>query len=821
MRRPNLRRRLVAVAALSVASAALPIAVATASAPHGPASGLTSRKSHAGQAPRTFRPRIGFAMGILPKLGTTPEIAAAPSVPVVYHGGSVMRNVTLHTIFWAPNGYRFDGSPSQGVLGYEPMVKQFLQDVAHDSDAPGNAFSTLTQYSDWHGPGSTQLSYDPAVDSVDVTDPYPPQSRQCPSPSGIAACITDLELQREIDKVAGTSSASRGLSNMWFIFLPPDVDTCTELGTCATNAFAGYHSEFDFASGPTVYVVVPDPLVEFTPSPGSDPQGNPEAESTIDTVAHEAEEAITDPYGDAWMDPNGFEVADKCETGPQNGTPLGYAPDGSPYNQVINGHQYLFQDMWSNGASGCVQTSTAPAPSTPLHAVWLHQFSSMVRGNVGVHKRIPVLVSLVRSTSIVAIATTISRPNGSWGPIQLRGAKGAPHAVGDDREGINVQYGDPTAKQPAIDVIDTGNGGNPFTESGYTGWYDLDHGFAVGSHGVLIGPCGQTGAMALQLGSLYTASPNLLCSTESDAALVSTVPIGPGTPLTFSSLDNRAPSILEPGGALVVLTIKLGEPDSVSAAGNNQLLFLPTGFPTCTAFLRIRTVRCTGLVPLARYRLGLRRARADRGGAIQVAGLRLGGGQTLTLTNRAGRRLTTLHIAHLRVDITGNQTQIASGTCQPGDFYGAPLSSPPTGQFVGDGVGGEGTVCPDSGQAKGLSTKDIAQTDDFSGGQTVIQVPTIEATAPLNDETLYGAFTASAQSGLPASHGSIGATGVPVALTVTRAASRRQVFHASNVDTRRGVHVHALAPGEYLAKWVLHDANGDTRTVMTRFDEER
>ena len=103
--------------------------------------------------------------------------------------------------------------------------------------------------------------------------------------------------------------------------------------------------------------------------PGSDPQGNPEAEPTVDTIAHEAVEAITDPDGTGWMDPNGFETGDKCENGPQQGTPLGYAPNGAPYNQVINGQQYLIQDMWSDARGGCVPASTVvgSTPGTAHH----------------------------------------------------------------------------------------------------------------------------------------------------------------------------------------------------------------------------------------------------------------------------------------------------------------------------------------------------------------------------------------------------------------------------------------------------------------------
>ena len=793
----------VAVAALALDAARAPAAV-----------------RHAGHhaSARAFRPRIGSAMGILPRLGS-PEIASGTNIPVVYHGGPVMRNVTVHTIFWAAPGYHFDGSPGSGIPGYEAMVKQFLVDVARDSSSPSNIFSTLVQYHDAQGAGSTQIAYDPAVNSIDVSDPYPAHSRQCASPSSVTTCVTDLQLEQEIDRViAAQAPAARGLHDVWLVFLPPDVDTCLQADACATNVFAGYHSVFDLGHGATVYAPIPDPLIELTPPPGSDPQGNPEAEASLNTVAHEIHESITDPVGTGWMDPNGLESGDKCQLGPQQGTPLGYAPDGSPYNQVINGHQYLLQDMWSNAATGCVQSSSATGSPLPLHSISLHQFSSWISGSLGVARRVPVSIGLIRGLRPVAIARTTTRADGSWGPVQLRDAHGMSHAVGDDRDGLAISYGLGQGR-PAPELIATGDGGNPFTQSGYTGWFDLNHFFAVRAHSVQLGPCSQVGGLSLRIGAALTPPAVQLCSPESDTAVVPTPPIGPRTPITLTSEDNRAVSPLEPNGALVKLTVGLGEPGAVADPGVVSAPFA-TGFPTCTAYLRIQAVTCLGLVPRARYRLAGRHARAGAGGSIFVAGLRLHRGQALSLVNAAGRHLTTLHVAHLRVDIVGRETVISGGTCQPGDFYGPPLHRPPNSSAVGVGPGGGGTICPASGRAHGLSTTDIAQTDDRSGGQTVTQVPMIESTAPIQDETLYGSFIASAQSGLPGPHGTTAAGGAPVALTITPAGSRHAVFRAGNVDTSQGIRVPALTPGAYVARWVLRDANGDTRTLTTRFADQ-
>ena len=218
---------------------------------------------------------------------------------------------------------------------------------------------------------------------------------------------------------AGARPAQRvltgGLGAVWIMFLPPNVDECTALGSCGSDVYAGYHSLANLGHGPMVYAVIPDPLIEFTPGPGSDPQGNPEAESTIDTAAHELVESLTDPEGTGWMDPDGFEVGDKCEAGPQNGTPLGYALNGSPYNQVINGHAYLAQMMWSNPVAGCVQRSGSVITTPGLATVKLRQFSGSLSGNIGVAKRgVPVVIGLERAGQLVAFAASVTGANGRW-----------------------------------------------------------------------------------------------------------------------------------------------------------------------------------------------------------------------------------------------------------------------------------------------------------------------------------------------------------------------------------------------------------------------
>ena len=757
----------------------------------------------------------------------TQDIASGPRTPVVYHGGTVMGRVTIHTVFWAPPGFRFDGPPAPTTLGYEPLIQRFFSDVAHDSGTTGNLFSLLLQYPDRRQPGSYRVAYTPGVDSVDAHDPFPSRRKQCSSPAGVASCVTDQQLRTQLAHVIGAHDrGARGLHNLWFVFLPPDVDACLAQGSCGSNDFGGYHALSDTGGGTTIYAIIPDPLIEGRLSQGSDPQGNPEAEMAIDTSAHEAVESITDPEGTGWMDPNGFELADDCEY-PEDGTPLGYAADGSPYNQVIAGDRFLIQMIWSNRAAGCEQRAAVSAPRPSLSTIDLRQFSPRVSGRIpGGRGGVTVALALMRAGAVVARARTRTRAGGGWA-VSLRSSSGRSHAVGDDREVLRIGYG---RHGPPPDRIATGDGGNPFTESGWTGWFDLDHGYAIGSRSVSLAPCSQTGVLAVTVnGTPTSAAPIDRCDTETDVASVRTPALSPASRLEMSSQDNRAASTANPYGALVELTVPLGEPGSISAQVNNQVVIEPSGFPGCVAELRSQSVSCSGLVPGARYALTRRRgratvhARAGWDGRATFAGLpgpaAVEGGDLLTLRNRARRTLTTLHVAHLRVDVKGEQTVLAGGTCEPGDFYGPPVSRPPLSGAVGSGLASSGTVCPVDGRAAGLEDARIVQLDDLSGGETRTEVPDFSRTIPADGATLYGNFVALAGASLTGPHRRVIPVPATISLTITPAGSSVPVFRAANVDTARGAPVGRLAPGPYRAEWILSDANGDTRTIDTQFVE--
>jgi PKD repeat protein len=279
-----------------------------------------------------------------------------------YNGGPIMPTNTDYMILWSPRGLA--AFPPE----FTPGLERFFKDLAHDSGGNQNTDSVTTQYNDLTG---ASVHYAVTFGGVIVdTDPFPPS--KCPVEGSTIACLTDAQIQHEVQKVVLAHGLPTDLTHEYFLFTAPHVGNCftdtpPSYGGCSVDveptnqlaAFCAYHE--NTTTAPMLFYS-DDPYVvgnRFCDD-GNHPNGPSDAELS-GGLDHEHNESITDPIpNDAWTNgagPNqGFEVGDQCDF--QMGDPLGTAPNGAKYNQVINGHFYWFQEEWSNEGHRCLQRLT-------------------------------------------------------------------------------------------------------------------------------------------------------------------------------------------------------------------------------------------------------------------------------------------------------------------------------------------------------------------------------------------------------------------------------------------------------------------------------
>jgi IPT/TIG domain len=278
---------------------------------------------------------------------------------LIYHGGPVMTSNTNYTFYWSPSG------SSAYPAGYQEGVDRYLEDLAHDSGGNQNVDSVATQYSNG---GGEAVAYDSHFAGAIVdTDPYPANGcKKAPT------CLTDAQLQAELDSYVTAHGLPKDLAHEYFILTPPGVENCfTAAGAeCSAGSkvpvYCAYHGSF--ASGKGTIVYANDAYVTGIEGcdDGEHPNESPSDGALQGGLSHEHNESTTDPELNAWFASNGEENGDKCRTfvaSSEFGTPLGTAPDGSRYNQLIDGREYWYQQEWSNEGSTCKQRLAVGAPS--------------------------------------------------------------------------------------------------------------------------------------------------------------------------------------------------------------------------------------------------------------------------------------------------------------------------------------------------------------------------------------------------------------------------------------------------------------------------
>jgi hypothetical protein len=292
---------------------------------------------------------------------------------VVPHSGSLAAGPQL---FSRSNGIKAAGPTTLTFdASYQALINRYFTDVAHDSGGTNNVYSVATQYDDSN---HVHVQYQSTFGGSYVDrDPLP--ANGCDD--GVDTyCITDKQIATELQKVLNANGWRGGLDRMYFLMTPNGVGSCFDaLGTeCTTNTFCAYHSFFvDSKVEQVIYANEPymGPSGDCTGTDPNDPtqfQGFPndvDSDTTINTISHEHNEAITDPLTDpnllAWEAVDGSENGDLCAYG--FGNQIG--TDAGAYNQVINGHHYDLQQEYSNADGGCMQYAGDPNPTPETFGV--------------------------------------------------------------------------------------------------------------------------------------------------------------------------------------------------------------------------------------------------------------------------------------------------------------------------------------------------------------------------------------------------------------------------------------------------------------------
>ena len=232
-----------------------------------------------------------------------------------YHGGPVMLNTPTIYYIWYGN---WSGNTATTIL----------TDFANNLGGSAYEHINTTYYDGSGNHVSGFLSYGGAS-----TDNY---SR--------GTALSDSDIQA----IVASNCASFGGCNsnsLYFVLTSADVNETS--GFC--TQYCGWHTHATINGADIKYAFVGNP--DRCPSACSEqqaPNGNIGADGMASIIAHEQEEAISDPDLNAWYDVRGQENADKCAW--TFGTVSG--PSGAEYNLTLGSRNYLIQRNWVNASGG-------------------------------------------------------------------------------------------------------------------------------------------------------------------------------------------------------------------------------------------------------------------------------------------------------------------------------------------------------------------------------------------------------------------------------------------------------------------------------------
>ncbi|MFO0747808.1 MAG: hypothetical protein U1F43_19400 [Myxococcota bacterium] len=164
--------------------------------------------------------------------------------------------------------------------------------------------------------------------------------------------LTDANFATIVASAINSGRLPKDATGIYFVLTSADVNA--KSGFC--SQYCGWHTHTTVGGSDIKFAFVgnadrcPSSCLEQTVGPN----GNAGADGMASIIAHEAEEAATDPDLNAWYDNTGAENADKCAW--TYGATYTTA-NGALANMKLGTRDYLIQRNWVNAAGGYCASS--------------------------------------------------------------------------------------------------------------------------------------------------------------------------------------------------------------------------------------------------------------------------------------------------------------------------------------------------------------------------------------------------------------------------------------------------------------------------------
>jgi hypothetical protein len=237
---------------------------------------------------------------------------------ISYHGGPVMLGQVHAYYIWYGN---WAGNSATTIL----------TDLA--SNLGGSPYWNInTTYKN----GANQFISNSFTYAGSTTDAY-----------SLGTALTDANIQTIVSSAISANKLPKDTNGLYFVLTSADVNATS--GFC--TQYCGWHTHGTIAGSDIKYSFVgnPDRCPASCAAQTTSPNGNAGADGMASIIAHEAEEATTDPDLNAWYDTRGAENADKCAW--TFGTTYS-ASGGGLANMKLGTRDYYIQQNWVNASGG-------------------------------------------------------------------------------------------------------------------------------------------------------------------------------------------------------------------------------------------------------------------------------------------------------------------------------------------------------------------------------------------------------------------------------------------------------------------------------------